>query len=62
MYSIPNLKTLVFIYSGENITHGKISHKNDFDIMDKFMNNVRPTVYLIHSNNCHYEYLEINKN
>ena len=44
IYSIPNPKTLVFIHVDENIGCGGICCKNEFDIMEKFINNARPTI------------------
>lgn len=62
IYSLPNPKTLVFIYSDGKITSEEINYKNEFDNMERYINKTRPTIYLIHSNGNHYKYFRRNNN
>ena len=50
----------MFIYSNENTRSEEINYKNELDIMDKYNNKTRPTIFLIRSNGNHYKYFRKN--
>ena len=62
IYSPPNPKILVFIYSDKKIRSEEINYKNEFDNMEKYINKTRPTIFLIHSKGNHYKYFRKNNN
>ena len=56
IFSLPSPRTLLFLYSDNNIDHKEILNKNDTEIMERYVENRYPTIYLIHCDGCHYKF------